>query len=179
MSLGSCSYFSSKLNLIGKHDQDSQTYGFEYNLNKHLFNELYINSQVKAMYSNAHGNNIKIVDSSLDTLQDETNVFIESLKNDFLIKDIQKLSLGLNKTLHFSKYFSRFPFSLRREEIFLKYNYFKINTNRTNTIKESIIGVNFNILFGHKMPIPITIKYIHSTNINTSSKVIMGFGIKY
>ena len=87
----------------------------------------------------------------------------------------------MNKTFHFSKYFSKFPFSLRKEDLFIKYNYFKINANTTHpvTIKESIVGVNFNILFGHKIPIPISIKYINSSNINTSSKITLGIGVEY
>jgi len=177
---GKYPYFYSNFKIILKNDQKSETYGFNYLINKHIFNEFYITSQIKAMYNNDKSSNkLEIVNSSINTINDETNIYIEGLKNNFLAKNLEEVSIGFSKVFHFNKYFSKFPISLQDESIFYKYNYYKISTNKEEKIYENIVGINFNLLFLHKFSIPLSLKYIHHKSFMNNNKINLSIGVQF
>ena len=172
-------YLSSNLKMLIKHDNSNQTFVLDYKINKHITNELYFNAQSKIIYNNSNKYEVKVVNSNIETSQDATKQYIQGINNDFYVKDLSKLSFGFSKSFHISKYFSRFPFSLRKESIFYNYNYYKINSHYQEDIKENIIGIKFDILLIHKIPIPVVLKYIKSNGLEETSKVTFGLGMNF
>ena len=176
-------YLLSDTKIVLKEDREDITYGVDYKLNKHITNEFYMNFQGKIINSNTDILNeqrgIEVVTKSMDILRDNTTVLIEGNDNDTFVKEISKVSLGISKTFNFSRYYSKFPISLRKESLFYKYNQFKLKTNTDKTIKENIIGLNLNLLVIHKLPLPMTIKYIKNDSSIDDHKVIVNIGMEF
>ena len=110
--------------------------------------------------------------------KDNTNVFIETGDEDY-VKEISKFSVGFSKSINFSQYYSKFPVSLRKESLFYQYNQYEIKTTTNKTIKENIVGVTLDTLFVHKLPVPITVKYITNDDMKDDYKVKVSFGLNY
>ncbi len=170
--------------LIYKKDRDDNIYGLKYKFTKHLFKEFYFNSDFTYLRSNDDlvlnkQRGIEVVTNPIDTLYDDTNVLMQGYDNDFYVKDIQKISISLSKPFYISKYFSKFPFSLRKEKISIKYNQYKFNTHKEFTIKEKEIDLGFDILFGHKFSFPVEFKYITNDHSKDDYKFFVNIGVSY
>jgi len=181
--LASKKHLSSDSKLLFKYDRKDNIYGFNYNFTKHIFSELYFDIQIKVVNSNSNislneQRGIKVVTNILDLDDDSTNILIEGNDYNFYTKNIQKYSIGLSKSFHINKYFSKFPISLKNQSIFIKYNYFELK-DYDKKIKEKIVGLNFNMLFFHKLPVPITIKYIQNDFSKDDEQFKFSFGAEF
>ncbi len=175
-------YFKSDTKVILKQDRGDIIGGIDYKLNKHISTELYFNIQLQGVYSNIdtfkNQRGIEIVTDKLDA-NDEMNILIEGCDNDFFVKDITKISAGLSKTFYLSSYYSVFPISLRKESLFYRYNQFEITEYKDTTIKENIVGLKLDLLFFHKLSLPLTIKYIENDLSIDDYKVIVSVGTEF
>ena len=183
LALASSPYFLSDTKVLGKEDRGDITYGVDYKINKHISNEFYINAQGKYLSSNTDALNeqrgIEVVTKYLDTLNDNTNVLIEGNDDNLFVKNISKLSAGVSKTFNFNSYYSTFPISLRKESLFYTYNQYEVETTTKKTIKEDIVGLNLDLLILHKLPIPMTIKYIKNDSSIDDYKVVISLGMQF
>ncbi len=181
-SLEDSPYFLSDTKMLLKQDRGDLIYGINYKLNKHLIDELYFNMELAGVFSNTDTltsqRGIEVVIDEFDN-KDSTNIFMEGFDYDFFVKDITKLSAGLSKTFHLSSYFSKFPISLRKESLFYTYNQFDLTTIANHTIKERIIGTKLDLLFFHKLPLPLTIKYIQNDKSVDDYKVTVSLGMEF
>ncbi len=174
--------------LLYKKDREDIIYGIDYNANKHIGNEFYVNLQVKALDSDIDNlgdqRGIEIVPDIPIESWDSTNVKMESY-DDFFVKDIRKFSLGFSQTFHFSHYFSKFPISILKESLFYKYNYYEFTIDKKEKIEENIVGLKLDLLILHKLYLPIIIKYVNDyvydeqNNQNSNHKVTLSLGIKF
>ncbi|MEA3383724.1 MAG: hypothetical protein U9Q20_03485 [Campylobacterota bacterium] len=175
-------YFKSDAKLLFKYDRDDTMGGFDYKLNNHIYNELYLNLTLKGLYSNIDKledqRGVEIVKNSFDN-KDRTNTLIEGIDNDFFVKDVKSFGIGFSKTFNFSTYFSKFPISLRRESIFYNYKQFELTSNKPITIKENTVGVKLDLLFFHKLPLPVTIKYIKNDSSIDDYKIKVFAGMVF
>lgn len=183
-SLADYNYLSSDAKAIVKVDRSDKIYGIDYIASKHIKNEFYIDIQLKALTSNSNillneQRGIEIVNDSLEKQLDDTNIFMEGSDSEYYVKNINKLSLGLAKTFHINSYFSKLPISLRKESVFINYNHFKLKRIKDITIKEKIIGVKFDILYLHKLPIPTIVKYIKNDSSIDDYKITLSFGVEF
>ncbi|MEA2019951.1 MAG: hypothetical protein U9N59_16085 [Campylobacterota bacterium] len=183
LALESSPYFLSDTKLLLKEDREDITYGIDYKVNKHIVSELYINGEAKVINSNTQVLNdqrgIEVVTKIMDTSNDTTNVLIEGNDDELFVKNISKLSIGISKTFNFYSYYTNFPISLRKESIFYNYNQFELETTNKYTIKEEIIGINLDLLVLHKLPIPLTIKYIKNDSSLNDYKVRLDLGMEF
>jgi hypothetical protein len=176
-------YFLSENQIYLKEDRGDISYGLSCKVNKHIVDEYYLNIDGKIIYSNTNSlvnqRGIEVVTKPFDTLSDKTNILIEGNDNDMFVKNISKISIGGSKAFHFNRYYSSFPISLRKESIFYRYNYFNIETTTKDTIKEKILGINLNLLVLHKLPIPLSIKYIQNDSSVDDYKVLVTLGMQF
>jgi hypothetical protein len=54
-----------------------------------------------------------------------------------------------------------------------------LETVTKSTIKEQILGINLDLLVLHKLPIPLTIKYIKNDNSIDDYKVLLTLGMQF
>ena len=181
--LGILNSFSSDLESFVKEDRGDLIYGLDYKINKLIYNEFYINGQLKSINSDVSSlgsqRGTKVVITQIDALQDNTKVLMEGFDYNFYVKDIFKSSVGISKAINFNYYFSKFPFSLRQEILFYKYNNYQLASMDIFNIKEQIVGVTFDILFAHKLSIPMTIKYIENDLSRDDYKIIFSIGVDF
>ena len=183
--LGFEPYFKSDFTLYAKSDRSDSIYGFDYNFNHHIFNELYFDLEAKGSYSNTsrltNNRGIKIIKKEIEEFKDKSDFYIEGVDNEFYVKQIEKASIGVSKSFHISKYFFTFPISLRRESLFLKYSYFEMDRLRAKkeNFNEKIAGIKFDLLFLNMIPIPVTVKYIENSYSKEKYKVKVTIGISF
>jgi hypothetical protein len=168
----------SNINLIYKDNKDYNIHGVKYNFTKHLFSEFYLNSNFTYLKANDQ-RKIKVVDDLVDINNDPTRVSMLGYDGDFYAKDMKKVSIGISKTIYISKYFSRFPFSLRKENISFKYHQYDFTTYKSFTVKEKEVNLGFDILFGHKFSFPIQFKYITNDHAIDDHKFFINLGVSY
>ena len=87
-------------------------------------------------------------------------------------RSIHKFGATFSKTLNFSHYFFKFPLSIRREILFGRYNYLLEDRfgEETKYIDEKVLGVSFELLYFHKMALPLQLKYISNSFFGDSWK---------
>lgn len=179
------SYLKSDLNFLYKYDRDDNTIGLNYKFNKHLFYETYFNTQIKALHSDTktldEQRGVEVTNTIIESLKDNSTLLIESSDYDFYIKEAYKISAGASSTINLSGYLYWLPISVRRESIFYKYNQYNLkNTlDETTTINEQIVGLTIDMLFLHKLPIPITIKYIKNDYFENEEQVKVTLGVEF
>ena len=182
-SLSDYQYILSDLKGVLKYDRGDSTYGLDYIASKHILNEFYVDIQLKSLKSSTNSlidqRGIEVVDDILEKGLDDTNVFIDGIDSGFYVKNIDKASIGFSKTFYLNSYFSKFPLSLRKESVFVKYNHYEIQTTNKFKIKESIAGIKFDLLYFHKLPIPTTIKYIENDYSKDDYKIRVTLGIEF
>jgi hypothetical protein len=176
-------FLKSTTDIVVKKDREDLIYGAGYRLDKHLFSEIYMNAEIKKLDSDIDSlgddRGIKVVTKALSLLEDNTNQLIEGSDFAFYVKDFQKASIGLSKTFYGSVYFYNFPLSLRKESLFYQYNHFDITSLKSFEIKEHIVGLNLDFLVAHKLPIPLSIKYIENDFSKNEYKVKVEFGVQF
>ncbi len=174
-------YLQNDMQLIIKEDRSDIAYGIDLKINKHIADELYINGQIKGMFSDTkilqNEKGIEIVTDTID--MDNTNIFIESIDNNIFVKDITKLSIGLTKSLNFNSYFYNFPISLRNEALFYKYNNYHITEDSKYNLQEHILGLKLDLLLVHKMSLPLDIKIVKNIDAVNKYKVVITAGIEF
>lgn len=178
--LGSKPYFNYDLEGLMRKDRGETAKGAKVNLNRYLFGETYFDINGKIIQNSAFNayeqQGIHLVDNVLGLPKDNTNVLIEGLDDDMFVQKISSAGVGFSSTFYLNKYFAAFPFSIRKERIFGSFNSYDIQTNKNATIKEKIVGVEFDVLFLHKLSLPFTIKYIHNDYAFNDKKIIIQIG---
>jgi hypothetical protein len=176
-------YLKLQGDIVGKKDREDTIYGFEYEIDKHLFDEFYINAKFVQLDSDikklGDDRGIKVVTKNSSLLEDRTNQLMEGSDFAFYAKEFQKSSLGVSKTFFYSVYFESFPLSLRKESLFYQYNQFDITSLNSLDIKEHIVGIELDLLVAHKLPLPINIKYIENDLSKDDYKVKVTLGVQF
>ena len=174
---------SSDTTISYKKDREDNIYDINYKFTKHIINELYGKIQLRSINSNVNNltqqRGIKVSTNIFDIQEDKTNIFIEGNDYNFYSKKVTKYSAGLSYPFYLNHYFTIFPISLQKEKLFITHNNFSINTNHNFKIKEDIFGIKFDLLFFHKLSIPLTIKYIKNDFSKNEHKVKASLGVEF
>jgi hypothetical protein len=89
-------------------------------------------------------------------------------------RSLHRVSGTVSQTINLPLYFFKVPLSLRRERIFLRFNrLYEDRVSELQYIDEKVIGGTFELLVGHRLPLPITVKYIDNSLSGVSGKVIL------
>ncbi len=181
--LATNSYLRYDGEVLGRKDRDTFAQGFKGNFTTHLFGETYFDANGKVIenskYLPVDDKGIKIVDNIFDESRDLTNVLIEGVDNNFYVKNIESAGIGISTSFYFNKYFSVFPISLRKEQLFGTWNRYNIETSKVFTIDEKILGTKLDLLFFHKLALPLTIKYIKNDASVNSYKIAISIGTEF
>jgi len=160
-----------RLDGFGTSDRGDGACGGDFLFEKGFPSEWYVSLDAKGSYSNRNSANtderrgIKISRTRPAVLLDPAQIVMPSLKDSTYVKSVTKGSLGMHKVFNFSKYFFTFPVSLRREDVYVGYTRYSINDfNRSDTVGESVLGVNFDLLLLNSFSVPIRLEYFHNDN---------------
>lgn len=178
--LASKPYFNYDLEGLLRDDRGETTSGLKANFNHFIFGDTYFDLNGKIIkdstLNSSEQQGVHLVDNIFDFNKDLSNVLIEGLDNNMFVKNIQSAGVGLSTTFYLNQYFPVFPVSIRKERIFGSFNSYEIETNKTKTINEKILGVEFDMLFLHKLSLPFTIKYIQNDYALNDKKIIIQIG---
>ena len=88
-------------------------------------------------------------------------------------QEVKMAELSLAKVFDGSLYFYSFPLSLQRETFYAKQRRYEIDF--TNTVSrsydETTLGAEFDLLFFHKLSLPLSIEWIHNKDVFDPEKV--------
>ena len=177
------SAFLSNTQIFAKEDREDDICGLKFDLTKQLYQNIYLEAGLKYISSNTKvlqdQRGIELSPDIIDIQKDMTNLYYESSDYDIYVKDVTKTTLKLSKTFYYSKYYPVFPVSLRKETLFVQYNHFDFTTEDKYKVDESIVGVKFDTLFFHTMPIPLVLKYIHNDSVINSDQIKFSIGMQF
>ena len=174
----------SDLKVLTKEDRGNIGYAINYNFTKQLFSSSYIQGNLQHLNSNidqlGSHKGVKVVNHILEYDKDDINSLIEGVDDDFYTKSISSYTIGLSKSFDISRYFYYFPLSLKGESLFINYSSYDMKFDTKDIdMTQKIIGVRFDTLFLHKIPLPITIKYIENDRSLDDYKVSFNLGFEF
>jgi len=156
---------------IYKYSDSSNSIGFNLNYGGELFENLYFNSSYKGMFNLSGDHRLKV--EQISDVDDFGDIYLEGLEDNVAkAKALHKISGSIYQVINLPLYFYKFPFSIRRESIFLKYS--NILENRGTELKyidEKIFGISFELLAFHKFALPIDFKLIDNSISGKSFKL--------
>jgi hypothetical protein len=174
-SLNALSFFTSK-------DRDTNIFGASYKYEHDIpwqiylgFNSSYFESNI-VNHSKEKGVEIR---NTLTLLQsDFATVNMPTLKYTYYAKNVKVAELNFKKVFDISSYHFSVPVSLQRESIYLKQRLYDINfTDKLNKqYHETIVGLEMDILFLHKLTIPLSFEYLYNPDIQEKEQFRVMFG---
>jgi len=172
-------------------DRDDRTTGGEVAFGHSLITELYLNVSAQTSSSDADAaideRGVKLVKNQMDKNKDSdpTTIIMPGLKNTFYAKKVTKGSIGLTKVLNASAYSFHYPFSLRRESIYINYSNYDIElfapSVENERVNEVVLGVSFDTYILHKLPVPLSFEYIRNDNdtLGDGNSLVLRAGISF
>ncbi len=142
-------------------------------------NEFYVGINGQASHSDAtttvNSRGVKLTDNEFDRFKDSdpATVVMPGLKHTLFFSSVSKAGLQLKQVFNLSKYYFVFPGSLRREAVYLNFNAYQLEpfaSAEPIRVKEAILGINFDTLWVNRLPIPISLEYIHSDNATIAER---------
>ncbi len=163
-------------------DRGDNILGFNYKNLYNLWSKVYGVFSLKYAKSNTNHTDAKRgikIDDNPFSQTDPSKFFMPTLKYDLYLKDILKTSLGVKYVLNLDAYFFTFPISLKREAIYIKYNYYDITSLKKNgyTFNEYILGISFDLLFLHNNTIPLTFEYLQNQDLKEPNRFKILFNL--
>jgi hypothetical protein len=169
----------------GKYDRGDNFIGGDLDFLKGFKYDIFIGGHFKYIYSDTDKNEdargIKITDDILDPANDVTTVEMPNLSDDFYAKEVLKATATIKKQFDFYKYFFTFPISLRREAVYLDYNFYQIKDfqDKNTDVNEFIVGLRFDLLILNRAPIPISVEYINNDKAEDREKYRLIFNLDF
>ena len=171
-------YFNSlnSFSLFGSRDRDNNIVGLSYGWRHDLFWESYLGLEGKYLKSDRVNpqleKGIELSDTFTDLQSDKGTVNMPSLMGKGYAKEVKMAEVSLKKVFNGSFYNFSFPISLQRESFYVKERFYDVDfTAKINKkYKESIVGVEADFLFIHKLPIPLSLEYIYNPDVQDSKQ---------
>jgi hypothetical protein len=170
------------LSLFGTKDRDSNIIGASYTFEHDMVWQSYFG--LKGIYLKSDSvdslleKGIELSDTFTDLQSDKATVNMTSLTNRVYAKEVKVAEISLKKVFNGSIYNYSFPISLQRESIYLKERLYDIDfTDSVNQkYKETTFGLEADLLFLHKLPVPISFEYIYNPDVKEKEqfRVVVG-----
>jgi hypothetical protein len=156
-----------------KYSENVSSAGFGIGAGLKFFNSIFFNANYKNSISLNNENNL-IVEQFVD-VDDVSDIYLDGLDDALMpSKSLHKFSASLSKTFQTPIYFESFPMGLRRISPFFTYNnVLEDKGAELKFIDENIYGLNFELLFLRKIPIPLVLKLIDNSISGVSAKFEM------
>ncbi len=171
-------------------DREDSAYGAEATLSHNIAGEWYFS--LNGQYSNSNAENIDINDTrgvkitkSLSERygdSDPTTIYMPSLIDTGYLQSASKGSASLQSVFNISSYFFTFPISLRRESLYVTYNYYGLEyfgVDEIEDVNEVQVGLVLDTLWMNTMAIPISLEYIYNDNDTIAEENSFLFGIGF
>jgi hypothetical protein len=165
-------------------DRGDEAYGGRYSYFREIEGEFYGGVALKYARSgvDSYANERGIeVDSYRNFSDDALSFEMPSLRSDIHLKALFKGSVTLKKVFNFSKYFFSFPVSLRRESLYMTYNYYDAEfiESGNRAFNETIVGIDFDLLYLNSFTTPLRIEYINNSDLKRSNNFRVLFEIGF
>ena len=170
------------LSLFISRDRDSNIFGGSYAWEGHVFAETYLGLNASYLKSNRENagleKGIELSDTFTDLQSDKSSINIPSLSGKLYANEVKFAEVSLKKVFNMAWYSYSFPISLQRESLYFKERLYDIDftKNTHQTYKESILGLEADLLFIHKLPLPIRMEYIYNPDVQNKKQVRVLFG---
>jgi len=174
-----------RLSLFATSDRDSYYYGGSYTFQNDFLSQLYVGANLTYLKSNqvdtVAEKGIELRDTFTALQSDKATLYVPSFSITTYAQELKKAELSVMKVLHLSWYWFSFPLSLQRESIYAKQRIYEIafNHNLQRTYHESILGTEFDLLFFHKLELPLSIEWIYNKDVFDTRQVKVYFGVAF
>jgi len=181
---GLSKYYNSlnALSLFASRDRDNNTIGLSYSWEHVMAWQSYLG--LKGVYMNSDRvdqlleKGVELSDTFTDLQSDKGTLNIPSFTHKSYAKEVKMAELSLKKVFDGSLYNYSFPISLEREAIYLKGRFYDIDfTEKVNKkYKETIFGLETDLLFIHNLTIPLSLEFIYNPDIEDKKqfRVLIG-----
>ncbi|MCH9740094.1 MAG: hypothetical protein K0U38_04530 [Epsilonproteobacteria bacterium] len=163
------------LSLSASRDRDSKSYGATYSWMHDLVWQSYLGLGGSYLQSDSEDRRlekgIRISDSWGALQSERSEVIMPTLSNTLYAKSATVAEASLYKVFDTPFYNFSFPLSLQRETLYAKHRYYSFKlANQTKNYHESTLGVESDILFLHKIPLPISFEWLYNADVEDSSQ---------
>ncbi len=146
-------------------DREDKAIGGRYHYAHSLGNQLYGGFDLRGAYADVQGSGKKHgikLQQYQTRFSDALNFEMPSLAYDIYVESLLNAGLSLHKVFDIDKYFFSFPVSLRREALYAKYNYYKMQflNDKEADFHEVTLGVKADLLYFNSLALPLSLEYI-------------------
>ena len=165
-------------------DREDRALGLKYHFSHALGSQFYAGFDFRVAKADIskRGNKRGIkVQQYGNRFADALNFEMPSLSDDIYVQEILNGELSLKKVFDLDAYFFSFPASLRREAIYAKYNYYKMQflSDRRKDFHEFTLGVTADMLYFNRLPIPISMEYIINEELENANNFRVLFDLSF
>ena len=169
---------------FASHDRDNNSLGMSYAWMHDLIAQSYIG--LNGVYMHAQKANptlekgIRISDSVGDIQNDQSSIIMPTLDGTLYAKELAMGEISLYKVFETPLYFYSFPLSLQRETLYLKQRRYEIALNHQDlSFDETVAGVESDLLFFHKVPLPLNLELLYNDKVNDDLQFRFLFGVSF
>ena len=174
-----------RLSLFTSEDRDNSMYGAKYTFKHDLAWQSYIGVQGAYLKSDKvdflDEKGIELDDTFSSVQSDLGTLDIPSFTFKTYAKEVKMAELSLSKVFDGSLYFYSLPLSLQRETLYVKQRRYEIDFTDTlsKSYDETTLGAEFDLLFIHKLVLPLSIEWIYNKDVLESNRVRFLVGVSF
>ena len=169
------------LSLFGTSDRESKVVGAFYEWIEDLPWQSYVG--VRGAYLKSDTVNslkekgVELSDTLTSLQSDKATLNIPTLETTLYAKEVKMGEIGLSKVFDASLYSYSFPLSLQRESLYVKQRVYDIDFSDSvnQQYNETVLGLEADLLFLHKIPVPIAIEYLYNPDVEDDSQIRVVF----
>lgn len=164
-----------QLTLFAAQDRDTQSYGGTYNGMHDLAWQSYLGWGGTYMQSSKQNlfeeKGIRIADSWGALQSERSEIIMPTIDRELYAKSAGFAEISLYKVFDTPIYHFSLPLSLRRETFYAKHRYYNFDLRTvTQEYHETIVGLESDLLFMHKIPLPISFEWLYNEEVTDPSQ---------
>jgi len=163
-------------------DRDSNIFGASFSWEEDMPWQSYIGLNGAYLKSNRVDvfleKGIELSDTFSDLQSDKATVNVPTFSHATYADEVKVAEVSLKKVFDGSIYNYSLPLSLQRESVYFKQRFYDIDfTNKINKkYNETVIGLEADLLFLHKISIPMSMEYLYNPDVRDSEQFRLLFG---
>jgi hypothetical protein len=173
------------LSLFISQDRDSNMFGASYGWEHDMPWQTYIG--VKGAYLKSDRvdifleKGIELSDTFSDLQSDKGTVNMPTFSYTSYADEVKVAEVSFKKVFDGSIYNYSLPLSLQRESVYIKQRLYDIDFTKSINKKynETVIGLEADVLFLHKLPIPMSLEYLYNPDVQDKEQFRLLFGAEF